>query len=583
LIQASAVRHLPRITHPPVILIPYLDGVQDQTKDIRSVSKPPFPLLLERVCKVDQVRALWRSAMQRTSGSIYQRVLDEMEIAVQSAGSLNTITASGPLVVVANHPFGMVEGPVLGSLVEKVRDDFMFVTNSLLMELPELAPRIIGVDPFGGAAVANSGAIRKALLHLKGGGALVVFPAGEVSAMRPPFGRVEDPEWNPMAARLAIKSGARVVPVFFEGRNRAAFQLAGLVHPRLRTFLLPSELLSRRGDKIRIALGQSVRSSRFHDANEMSAYLRNRVYALASHIRQARVSDPVPPAELQSEMEGLQPILKSGPYEVYLQSASAIPTVLREIGRLREVTFRAAGEGTGRPADLDEYDRQYWHLFVWHRDDQRIAGAYRMAAISELTDWRDAYTSTLFHFPRGWQKTAPHAIELGRSFVCDPYQRDFLPLLLLWKGIGAFVMARPHIRYLYGPVSISANYTHASRSTIARELSLGWTGFLPRNPLTHALTFTIAPSKRPPSQKTGVAVLEKRVESLEPDAKGLPVLLRQYLNMGGEILCWNLDRGFGNALDGLVLLDLERVPERLLNRYLGKEAVLRYRGCKAAG
>lgn len=509
--------------------------------------------------------------MRRAAPSIHQRVVDELELRPQYVGAIEDIPAAGPVVIVANHPFGIIEGPVLGALFDRIRNDMMFVTNSLLAELPELAPRIIAVNPFGAASHANSSAIRAALRHLSSGGALVVFPAGQVSSVRLPLGRVLDSEWQPMAARLAIKTGARILPVFFQGRNSAGFQLAGLVHPALRTMLLPGQMLARRRQTVRVAIGQAVSPDRFRDAARLTAFLRARTYALSALFRQSAVAPPLPLDSLCLEISRLSPILSSGPFDVFLQKAVDIPNALPEIGRLRELTFRAVGEGTGASSDIDAFDRHYWHLFLWHREHRQIAGAYRLADRECLPAGTGFYTATLFSFPRNWSTLASQAVELGRSFVLPRYQRDFLPLMLLWKGIGVFVRNRPHLRYLFGPVSVSSDYSTASRTAIATHFSAWPKGYRPRNPLTHAL------ARWPGVQRhRNTEELDAHIASLEPDGKGLPVLLRQYLNLGGEILCLNVDPRFSNTLDGLVLLDLAKTPPRLLARYFGPEAAERF-------
>jgi putative hemolysin len=525
--------------------------------------------LIGRLFRIDEVRQVWSSAMRRPAVSIHQRVLDELAIETEYAGAIDEIPKNGPLVIVANHPFGIIEGPVLGAMLDRIRQDVLFVTNSMLAELQELAPHLIAVDPFGDAVHANSGPVRRALRHLRAGGALVVFPAGEVSSLRAPIGRVADGPWNTMAARLAMAARAQVVPCFFQGQNGAGFQLAGLVHPRLRTLLLPSELLRRRNTRVRLAVGQPLQAGRFHNAKVLTDHLRTRTYSLAPRLRQRPIATAFPATGITQEIARLKPALSAGEFDVFIERAGSIPCALREIGRMREITFRAAGEGSGKPLDLDEFDSRYWHIFLWNRNRAEIAGAYRAA---DGADTRELYTRTLFHFPRSWNDVASRGIELGRSFVSPAYQRQFQPLLLLWKGIGALVMRLPHVRYVFGAVSISADYTAASRSAIAAHFSAWPRGFFPRNPLTHALTWKLGSERC-----ADLEALESRVTELEPDAKGLPVLVRHYLNLGGEILCLNLDPRFGNTLDGLVLLDLRKTPEKLLSRYFGPAAVERFK------
>lgn len=533
-------------------------------------------LALSQIARHNQVRDVWRNAMARPQGSIHERVMEELELKLDFRGDPREIPARGPLVVVANHPFGIIEGPALGSLLERVRPDVMFVTNSLLAQLPELRDRIFAVDPFGGAAQANSLAVRGALRHLRSGGALVIFPAGEVSSRRPPLGLVRDAPWQPMAARLAIKTGATVVPIYFAGGNRPRFHLAGLLHPMLRTLLLASEMLSQRRRTLRIAMGAPIEAARYQSADRLTRSLRAITYSLARQFRQAPVAASRDTADLRREVDSLTPILTAENYRVYLEKADRLSATLPELARLRELTFRAIGEGTGLPRDWDDFDSSYWHLFLWRTDVQEIAGAYRLADGADLTQ-RDAqgrlYSETLFRFPPHWRKITTEGLELGRSFVSQPYQRELLPLLLLWQGIGRFVLNRPHLRYLFGPVSISASYTPASRALIANFFNQSREGVRPRNLLTPAVQWW-------PGQawqgRRDLGTLAKRVAQLEPDGKGLPVLLRQYANLGGEIVCFNLDHGFSNALDGLVLLDLHRVPSRLLKRYFGEEGVRRF-------
>jgi putative hemolysin len=263
-----------------------------------------------------------------------------------------------------------------------------------------------------------------------------------------------------------------------------------------------------------------------------------------------------------------QRLSQASDLEVYLTPASAIPNVLEEIGRLRELTFRAVGEGTGKASDLDQFDQSYLHLFVWNAARKEVVGAYRLAG-ADVTN--ELYTGTLFHYSDEFLKKLGPALELGRSFIRPEYQKAFAPLLVLWKGIGSYVAQNPRYKILFGPVSISNQYQAVSRELMVAFLERRasfreWAGMVSaRNPFRR-----LARTPRLPKGLFDVEDLSQCVADLEPSRTGVPVLLRQYLKLGGELLGFNVDPEFSDALDGLIVVDLTRTEPRLLERYLGK-------------
>jgi len=550
----------------------------------------PFPWL-EPLLQLEPLGRLYEGARRR-QGPLFESVLEELGVTIECGGAdLERIPKSGAAVVVANHPYGLLEGPVLGHLLTQRRADVRFLANSLLAAVPELEPYVIPVDPFGGrvAARANRAPLRRALEWLKEGGLLVVFPAGEVSALRMGRWRVEDRAWHPAAARLIAATGATAVPLFVHGTNGAAFQTAGLLHPTLRTALLPRELLNKRGARVRVSIGQAVPAARMEEMTpeEATGYLRRRTEALAFRARgraeersgaRAEVASALGPERLRAEIRALPEetvLLRSGEFSVYLAEARQIPHALHEIGRLREVTFRAAGEGTGQAIDLDRYDAHYQHLFLWNREKEEIAGAYRVAATDEVLRREGVaglYTASLFKLqPELFRRLGP-ALELGRSFVRGEYQRSYLPLLLLWKGIGAYVARRPQYRHLFGPVSIAGDY-----APVARQLMVS---FLQERCQEPRLRRFVRPRRGLPVwQGAGVrqlaAVLKtpedlsELVADLDAAGRPLPVLVRHYLNVGGRFLAFSVDPAFSGVVDGLVVVDLLETSEKLLQRYLG--------------
>lgn len=265
-------------------------------------------------------------------------------------------------------------------------------------------------------------------------------------------------------------------------------------------------------------------------------------------------------------------LIASGEFEVFLASAAQMPATLAEIGRLREITFRAVGEGTGKSRDIDRFDAAYQHLFVWNAAKEEIVGAYRLMG-TDVADnrrgERHLYTATLFNYGEDFVKQIDPALELGRSFIRPEYQRAFSPLLLLWRGIGRYLSENPRYKVLFGPVTISNTY-----QSFSRELMVSW--------LERRAPFTkwkhLVASKQPVRAKSWppehwlpeIDDLSTVVDDIEPDRRGVPVLLRHYLKLGGRLLAFSVDSEFSNALDGLIVVDLTQTDRKLLERYLGR-------------
>jgi putative hemolysin len=292
--------------------------------------------------------------------------------------------------------------------------------------------------------------------------------------------------------------------------------------------------------------------------------------------------EPIPAAELADEVAQLDPssrLASVGALEAWIAPAAAIPRTLLEIGRLRELSFRAVGEGTGRACDLDRFDASYLQLFLWDRALRAVAGGYRLGPVDELLargGTSALYTSTLFEYEPEVLRLLGTALELGRSFVTPTHQRSHAALLTLWKGIGAFVARNPRYRMLFGPVSISADYHPFSRQLLGHWLEARH---------RHAELFGRVRGRTPfrfqavdglaPERLRGLAAatddVEELVTGIERGERGVPVLLSEYLKLGGKLLALNVDASFQDALDALVVVDLVRAPQRLLERYLGKD------------
>jgi hypothetical protein len=287
--------------------------------------------------------------------------------------------------------------------------------------------------------------------------------------------------------------------------------------------------------------------------------------------KQQPLADPIDPALVAAEMEALPAdckVAERGQFDVFIAPFAALPHAMFEIGRLREITFRAAGEGSGKSRDLDAHDLYYLQLIIWDREKKQIAGGYRLGLGDQIFDRfgvNGFYTNTLFKMKSGFRPILREAVELGRTYVPAEYQRHRLPLFLLWKGILHFLLAHPQYRYLLGPVSISKDYSEASKGVIVE--------FVRRFFFDKKLAALVAPRKvfRPnlKSVDTGLLAetlrgefdaLENLVETIEPSHFKVPVLFRQYLRQNAKFIAFNVDPNFSNCLDGLMILDITQLP-----------------------
>lgn len=513
---------------------------------------------------------------------------------------------TGALVIVANHPFGILDPCLLAQYVGKHRRDLKIMTNSLLGAMPEVKEHAILVNPFGGkeATRENLAGMKAALGHLKKGGALLIFPSGEVAAYKPGKG-IEEAPWTPHVGSLVRRTQAAVLPVFFPGSNSTLFQAAGIVHPRLRTGLLLREFQRQKGTEVEMIVGSTIpygKLRKFEDDDALTKYLRLHTLVLAERRRIAEEAGESAPADdtvaimraasqkerIVREVEALRSrgkcLVGQGGLSVFSAHSHEIPDTLQEIGRLREVTFRQVGEGTGQDIDLDKFDRYYEHLFLWDEHEQCVAGAYRLGrADIILREYgpKGLYTSTLFHFEKPFLANLESAVEMGRSFITQDYQRNLSSLPLLWKGIAHWISRHPGYKKLFGPVSISKDYDKLSRKFMVE--------FLQENCLHEHLASFVKP-RNPFRYLRGRKLMREfisadlqnvddcsaLISSLETDGKGIPVLLKHYLRLNGTILSFNVDKAFSSVIDGLILVDLTETDPKLLTKYMGEEKCREY-------
>jgi putative hemolysin len=597
--------------------MPILSPPEEHLRNAGVLANAPvlagLPRFAEKFLPLEEAHELYERVRNSADGFVLEHLLREMNVELRvNDADVGRIPRKGPVVAVANHPYGMLDGAVLAVVLGRVRPDVKLLTNFLLEGVPELEEHCIFVDPLHmpGSAERNRRALKQAMAWLRNGGMLAIFPAGEVSHWQMPKAAIADPQWNDTATRLIRMTGAAALPVYFCGRNSLGFQLVGMIHPTLRMAFLLQEFLQQSGKSVALRVGSAIPADSIaglEDDRQATEYLRWRTYLLAQRgkkqiklpealrsVLPQKAGEPIAPALpkelLRCDLEALpqeRRLAENGEFAVYAARAAEIPHLLQEVGRQREITFREAGEGTGKRSDMDCFDRYYWHLLLWSKEKGELVGGYRAGNTAEIVaehGVKGLYTSTLFRYDERFIEKLGPALELGRSFVRPEYQRQYAPLLLLWKAIARFVLLRPETAVLFGAVSISNTYNRASRELMY--------SFFEDRRRGDELAELVSPRKpfRPGGIRSwdcravchalrDLEELSEPIADVEIDGKGLPILLKQYAKVGGKLLGFNVDRKFSDVLDGLVVVDLRQTEASVLERYMGREEAAAFRRC----
>jgi len=562
-----------------------------------------------------QIQHLYARARESGRSNLLDGVLEQMQVTIGVPEcDLSRIPATGPTLLVCSRSLGMLESTVLGALIQRSHSDYKVLSHGRLRDVEALDGYSVYLDAFGNKASIQGGiALEESKRWLERGGLLVTFPPLRRNAAWRSGNGVATPQWEEAVAALVRCTRAVTVPVHFEGRNNPALQglnllHPNLVHPNLRPALLLNDFLAQRGRTVHLRIGRAIPAATiisFDSDAEATHYLRWRTHLLAHKSRapkkaasalrprflaqrQERLTLAVAPERMMGDVDALRPVqILEGNREftVFAAREHEIPNILPELGRLREVTFRDAGEGTGRSSDLDEFDSYYTHIVLWNKLNHEAVGAYRIGDTARILPRRGIdglYTSTLFRFDdRFFDKLGP-ALELGRSFIRPEYQRHYAPLLLLWKGIACYVAAHPETPTLFGAVSISGRYSRASRELMVRF-------FESRRPCDE-LSPLVQPRRpfrpgriQPWDCRTICHAMRELDEIADPiadmesDGKGIPILIKHYHRLGGRLLGFNVDAKFSGVLDGLVVMDLRQTQPSALERYMGKSGLADFR------
>ncbi|MCW8125574.1 lysophospholipid acyltransferase family protein [Microbulbifer halophilus] len=484
---------------------------------------------------------------------------------------LERIPRSGPLVIVSNHPLGSLDGLALIDMVARVRKDVKAVASQLLWNIEPLRSYLLPVDNFNGRT--RRGDVEGIYEYLRADGAVIVFPAGEVSRLTPQG--VRDGRWNPGFARFAEKTGAPILPVQVRGRNSLWFYGLSMVNRPLSTLWLIREMFKQSHGSIDIRVGNPVEAEHFRQwpltSRAQARLWRRHVYRLHKSPRPLGpeiIAGAEPADDVERGIEACETLVEQGNFSVRLYRQRPDCPVMRELSRIREIAFRAVGEGTGQSRDWDAFDAHYDHLLLWDGARRQIAGAYRLAKTDSLSP-EQIYSGTLFNYPSPPQQCLPDSAELGRSFLLPEYWRS-RGLDLLWCGIGQWI-ARNRVRYLFGPVSMPGNFSARAKAAIVRYFLHH---FATDNPLGDArLPFSEARDDLPQLVGDAAEDMVQLKGILKEEGVMLPPLFKKYTAVtepgGTSFHAFNVDPDFCDSVDGLVVVDLEKMDPKFARRYLG--------------
>lgn len=550
--------------------------------------------VIMKLLKLQKVNEAYESSASFKGAEFAENILKHIGIEYEfSEEELQSIPKSEPFIVISNHPYGGIDGLILLALISKARPDFKMMANYLLQQIGPLSDQIVSVNPFEKSVKQgmNISGIKKCMQLLAEGIPVGIFPAGEVSSLKLSTLKISDKMWNPVVGKMIMKSGVRVVPVYFSGHNSVTFNLLGLVHPMLRTAKLPSELFNKKNEKIKVRIGKPISIKtlqEFTDPNDLLRFVRAKTYALGSgldvkkyfdlNLKRVFPQEPEPIIEQTDQEMILEDIRRVDPkdllfqqeqFKVFMSGSKQIPYVLREISRLREITFREVGEGTNLSFDSDEYDIHYKHLFIWDDEEKRIVGAYRIGlgdVLYRRYKKKGFYLNELFKISKDFTPILKNALELGRSFIVSDYQRKPMSLMLLWKGVNEFLKKEQYrYHYLIGPVSISNSFSNLSKDLLV--------DFITKHHFDQQLASYVSPRKKYKYKHKGEAkelmnmdlgdikVLDNLIAEIETSNLKIPVLLKKYLKQNAKIIAFNIDPKFNNALDGFLVMNIEQVPD----------------------
>ncbi len=562
---------------------------------------------LANFVRLKNLNQIYKTHAQKAAQQFVLDLLQELHLDYEvNPAELKNIPGKGAFVAVSNFPLGGIEGLLLYKLFSQVRPDIKLIVTRNFHNIQPLSEISLPL-PESRSSIYTISYLRKIYQHVHNGHPVIVFPAIKPARYKPTANLVIDRKWNTDVIRLIKAVNVPVLPVFVNNQNSFLFHVLGIIHPLFQAMILDKEWRKKKDQVIPVRIGKLISHETLtkFDAQTATRYLRSRVFALGINLEvnkfrffpvrkkpkdekeQEPIIEPIDPKLIkeqinQAKKEFLQ--FSVNEMDVLVAPTYAIPDVLTEIGRLRELTFRQVDEGTGKSLDLDEFDIYYHHLIIWDRKNSKIAGAYRIGKGDEILEKYGVsgfYTSTLFKYKKEFYPILERSLELGRSFIVPEYQRKPLSLFLLWKGILYFLLKNINYQYLIGPVSLSVKFSEVSKDLIVRFFRKyysdeRWARYVkPRMPFKSRIK-GIDRDIILNEIGNDLNKLDNIIKEIEGGMR-IPVLYKKYISLGAKVLTFNVDPDFNYCVDGLMLLDLYNLPldtVRALAKELDQEQLL---------
>jgi len=564
--QASLLTKYPKVNHIPTPIL------------------SPFFSAIKKVIHQNDINLFLSQQRHAGAFSFVEATLDYFNFSYKvSSNEIENIPSSGRVVIIANHPLGALDALSLIHLIRKVRPDIKVVANDMLAQIKQLKPILVGVNTFDENISKSS--VQEIHKTLEQEEALIIFPSGEVSRARP--NGVKDTQWHKGFLKFAKKNRSPILPVYIKAKNSALFYTLSSLNKGLSALLLPHEMFKQQSGSLDFVIGESIPFKSYEkthlDTKSQVKLFRKHLYKIAKGKKgvfntQRCIAHPEDRQTLKKELADAQKLGETNDgKQIYLYEYTKGSIVLQEIARLREYTFRKVEEGTGRKRDKDSYDYYYKHIVLWDDKALEIAGAYRIAEsnfVYENYNVEGFYTDSLFGFDEKFEPYLQNSIELGRSFVQPKYWGS-RALDYLWQGIGAYLSQNPHIKYMFGAVTLSSSMPKSAQELIVYYYDKYYGNhhelLSPKNRfiLSEDSQAELASIFHTSDKNEGFRILKDQLAYYNCS---IPTLYKQYADLceegGISFMGYNIDKDFENCVDSFILVEIDKIKSKKRERYI---------------